>query len=553
VAPDWKDRLKELGKDLFQGEREKKKGSQTPKPATEKHKVEQSADEFFKNIFGKEARIPEFAQPETRPESPVTPTVVVKSAKKAPLPKEMLEDGERVTVGLDFGTSFTKACLRRELGGDDVPIYPVVFQDAASTNGGSPLWPSFVSVEDGKVFFGKATSMQRPGNRTYFHIKVCLACKAEHSSSECVSAEICPFKGEVASASDFMTLYLAWVMREARQRVPKPMRGHRLSFLYNVGVPIKHLDWGKDDRLYKKYRKIAFDAWRLSEGVFQGIELTQVLDWISQLRGLTVPSPEISRVQLAPESSAAIVSYVNSVEAELGLYCIVDIGAWTTDVSFFRLTDVATRETGVQRLAFYAADVWRKATSAIDERLVECLMEMAGIKRIKQFVDGDPVSCLRGLRESERLVGAEISYTTERGTGDAIEIPDYVTNFARGVVCEGVRRDFTSTFRAARQKEPPMNFENFTLFLTGGGSNESWFQEKICQRYSNFHPRVRDDMLAFPTLQADGTSRVSKRLAVAAGLSYPLGMWPDQLRPSQIDNWTRLQAAKIAPADDEPG
>ncbi|MBP9019572.1 MAG: hypothetical protein KBG04_07130 [Bacteroidales bacterium] len=571
---DWKDRLKEIGKELSKSHSEKKKESAASRPVLPERNSIKSVEDIFKDlqpmksthiesqsINSKEDisdKIPFVSHKISSPpssthgfNSPKTPT----KTRSIPLPKQPSDGEERVTVGLDFGTSFTKVCLRRELGGDDVPIYPIVLEFDAYKKLATPLCPSLVAIKDNKIYFGQQAAIRSSeGARCFEHLKVCITCDFNDLSLDCVSSEVCPYRDGTSSPSILTSIYIAWVMKESRRQAQKILKIKQGSFIYNVGVPIKHLDWRKSDLHYKKYRRIFSDAWRISEGVSQGMDYQLALDWLNEVSKEQIYNQENSYVQIAPESSAAIVSYVNSAKSQTGLYSIVDIGAWTTDVSFFRLTDINMQEVGVPRLSFYAAEVLRKATNAIDEKIIHALMEYSGLNSIKKFLQNDLLSFIRSKREAGVLPGATVEFRTRNGTVSSIEIPNCIVDYSRFVITEGVRRGFTETFKEARKKEkPPDIWRNFTLFMTGGGSYEELFIEKICKKYEYFKPKVRSDILNFYTLEDNEDSKISKRLAVAAGLSYPLGMWPEQLHPTQVPDWEGPRMANIPDADDEPG
>lgn len=555
MATDWKERLKELGKEFFPGQGEKKKVYQPTKPILKPENRETSPDEMMKAIFP--TQIMTIKAPSLTPIMEDSADAAPTSTKtgKIPLPREPKLTGERITVGLDWGTSFTKVCIRKELGGDDIPIYPIEFESGSLPQTNSLLCPSFALTKDEKIYFGNMALSLISKGRGYQHLKVCLACKSENSRPSCVSSEICPFEDTVL-VSHLTTAYLAWVMKEARQRAPGTDRKRELSFIYNVGVPVKHLDDGEGSRLLKIYRKIAFNAWRISEGMSQGIRLSTISSWLDQLDDddKEIPAATNSPVLLAPEASAAILSYLNSTDSTPGLYCILDIGAWTADISFFRLTDIAMLETGVQRIAYYAADVWRNATNDIDDKLIRCLMELGGIKSIIAFEGGDPISFVRMMREKGSLCGAAIDFTTESQNHDHISIPSYVVDYAKGVVSEAMRRNFSKTLKRAREVEPSIDkWKNFTMFVTGGGSNEVLFPEKIRERCIALDPDIRNDIISFPTMQRNADATVFSRLAVAAGLSYPLPVWPEQLLWTKITKGTPKKERYIPPVDDEPG
>ena len=68
-------------------------------------------------------------------------------------------------------------------------------------------------------------------------------------------------------------------------------------------------------------------------------------DW--RLLSLDVQPVHAHNIAICPETLAGIMSYVNSREAREGMYALVDVGAWTTDISFVRVSDVAMEEEGV--------------------------------------------------------------------------------------------------------------------------------------------------------------------------------------------------------------
>lgn len=182
-------------------------------------------------------------------------------------------------------------------------------------------------------------------------------------------------------------------------------------------------------------------------------------------------------------------------------------------------------------------------------------MEYGNLKSIKDFSENENILFfIRSKREANALIGTTVEFKTENGNLEQFVIPNCIVDYVKFIHSEGIRRGFTHTFKEARNKERASNiWRNFTLFLTGGGSYETIFGEKILSRYNEFSPRVRSDILTFNTLEGNRNSKYQKRLAVAAGLSYPLGTWPEQLHPSQVPDMDQPRMADIPEADDEPG
>jgi hypothetical protein len=465
----------------------------------------------------------------------------LKRASLPDLPREVSSGKNSITVGLDFGTSMSKVCVRKALGGNDVPIYPIPFSWDKTKS--TYLCPSVLSIHEDKIYFGHEVH----GLKIFPHLKVCIACEVGHvERKDCVVKERCHFTDSSShlKPSDLASLFLGWIMKEARIRLPKELNNSP-HFIYNIGVPLKQLDTGP---LHKCYKKIAYCAWRISEGAHQGLSLEHARHWIKLLQNSTLPEPERSSVQLCPETSAAIVSYVKSPDSLPGLYSIIDIGAWTTDVSFFRLTDIDKESTGVDRLSFYDADILNKASNTIDGKIIHCLMELWGIESIQQFEHPYLLEVMRQHKESDDWT-EKIAYRTKTKNIEEKSIPNLPVNYSKEVIAEAVNRFFTQTLKKAfHEKERVIDrWQNLNLFFIGGGINEKLFGEKIKEKHAKM---IRKKSLSYPNLQ-NTPSSLRYRLAVAAGLSYPIADWPEQILPSEVSDWVTPPPKDIPDRDEQ--
>lgn len=470
-------------------------------------------------------------------------SVPARKAVSLMLPPEIPGGKNRVTIGIDFGTSTTKVCARQELGGDDVPVYRLDISDNSDAFEG--LNPSLMSIDKEALYFGDHAQK----GITIPHIKVCLACaERQFSAKECLWAEACPIStsGSGLTAADLATLYLSWVMNESHKRLPDTLKKAG-GFVFNVGVPLKQLD---DSPLRAVFEQITYFAWRLSEGVTQGLSIAQAKAWLDILKQekANMPPLEDRMIQICPETSAAIVSFVNSNQALPGLYCLCDIGAWTSDISVFRLTDVEKHETGVDRLCFYASGVTRRACEEIDTRIVNCLAELWGLDSIKDFLDGDILSEIRSIREHQKP-SATFSISTESGLQKELSMPTIAPDYARNVVAQAVGRYFLNIIvQAYREKEKiPDNWRDVSLIMTGGGSRDGIFEKIFSDNYGGRFNKIHLNVNAIK----NAPKEKHFRFAVAAGLSYPLPTWPEQLLPSEIEAWLPKAAKRIPDRDEQ--
>lgn len=583
MGDDWKSKLRSIKELLFPKEKDRIKQSYPPnRPITKREVIQTTqskketiksslyvssesklshANKGFTKSFPQELKKSNnklnraslvqkteiLAKIEVKSEQSIPPKIKLKQLDdekinaNMPLPEEVSKGKKRITVGLDFGTSTTKVCVRRELGGDDLPIYPIKFKHI--TDDSPYLCASLVGIDNNKVYFGPGIT----SGDVYPHLKICVACELGYiENKECVSKEKCVFRDPttIFRAADFATMFLAWVMKETRAQLPKEFRDSP-NFTYNVSIPIKQLD---TNPLSKKYRRMVYTAWRISEGLHQGIDLYQVLGWIKALESNELPSPEESYVHLCPETIAAIISYERSSNALPGLYSIVDIGAWTTDISFFRLTDIDADRTGVNTVSFYDADVFHVATNMIDINIIHALMKLCGIKNVMQFMHANFSLFIKQCRENNNWK-EKVSFKTESGKTARKSIPAKLVAESKNAVSEDVLRFFGETFKKAFQKEKVLDrWNNISLFIIGGGSREKIFGEKIIDLHRN---RLKIKSIKFGNLEDKKASSIHYRLAVAAGLSYPVGDWPDQFRPSEVSNWERKKPKYIPDRDEQ--
>ncbi len=571
---DWKEKLMQLKKYLIQQPEKKREDNHiTPAAAVDRKVSSPILDEkLFLEAMKQEGvdPIPEFIamEPEHRAKKrvvlklkdlPAGPEVrrymtgpqrkqewerssPAQKSTSTVLPPEIPMGKNRITIGIDFGTSTTKVCARTELGGNDVPVYRIDISDDATAWEG--FTPSLVSIDKGSLYF--ADHVQQ--GTAIPHLKVCLACeKRQFDRKECLWADACPIStsGSGLAALDLATLYLSWAMNKSRKRLPDALKKAG-GFVFNVGVPLKQLD---DSPLKAVYERISYFAWRLSEGVKQGLSIAQAKVWLDILNQQygTMPPPEDRMIQICPETSAAIVSFVNSSSALPGLYCLCDIGAWTSDISVFRLTDIAKPETGVDRLSFYASGVTRSACEEIDTRIVHCLTELWG-SGIKDFLSTDILSEIRCVREHQEP-SATFSVSTESGLQRERNVPPFVLDYARNVVAEAVGRYFVKITKQAYQEKErvPDRWREVSLVMTGGGSRDIIFEKVFSENCGCHFKKV--------ILNVDVILNAPKeqhfRFAVAAGLSHPLATWPEQLLPSEVSSWQPHAVKQIADRDEQ--
>lgn len=484
------------------------------------------------------------------PPAPPKATMVPPSnpVKEAPLPPVPPWAGlkPKFNIGVDFGTSSTKVCARQHKGvipNDPEPIY-LAHLDGSD----SYLCPSTVFIKNGRMYFGHQAELQETSDAVPLrHLKACLACEVEPTRAttfaECSSTRepgtsrcTGSFRhSHLLSASQLVTLYLGWVMREARGAVSKSL-GLQSStvFTYHVGLPLKHID--ESPAFLSQYEKISYQAWRISEGVIQGLDLNKAVKWLDEVTNEPIPNAEKSPVQLAPEIVASLVPFLNgcvrSVALTPGLYGLVDIGAWTTDVAMFRHSS-----NGV--VSFPVTSVRRTGCNLIDEELRSGLLGLVGGSPDMSLHLFSKIRTERENHSFDRSVFRVARYD--------ITPPPSLQDYSLRIAAGKIWRQFIETVKLAhdnwQERYDEQTFSNFQVFILGGGSNI----ELLAKAPDYFKTKVTSYISALPGIpvnfKAIGKKHTAadlprtdyRRLAIAHGLAFAAGTWPDVTRPSQVE------------------
>lgn len=469
-----------------------------------------------------------------------------------------------LTIGIDFGTSTTKVCVREELDlAQDVEVHPIELE-----GDGNLLCPSLVVIEENQLFFGGAAAdlLASGRGKGFPHLKVCLACQAESG---------CPLSGCLAlqddrgschgrfqcstevTAEELGVCFLAWVMASVPRNLPDVFAGFEtISVTYNIGVPAAHLD--STNPLERLYRRLTQSAERISSRFGQGIELREALTLVRAALEVPVLDESESVVQLCPEAEAAMISYLVSPATPEGPYGIVDIGAWTTDMSVFRLTDLISDAHAGRSVEYYAASSERVALNTVDESVTRTLRE----SEAQDVATDEPpidMETVRFWREASRGPNAQVVFE---------KAPSLVDFFNR--TCESVGEEILAAFRRVlaevKTKAPLTHFveeqraqvgradtyksvpprRKLYMYVVGGGALEPALWEPI----STSALVAAIEPLPPLYLSRKLTGDLEGRFSVALGLAYPRMLWPASFGPSATPPFPRQRVRYRPDLDD---
>ena len=214
-----------------------------------------------------------------------------------------------VSIGLDFGTGYTKACVR--FSGK---TYVVDWSDAVVT-GAFHILPGFVSVfGDGTCALGRATDAVR------------ILKNFKH-----------PLLLETAKPADEQkaSLFLALVLRYIRLWVHKTL-GLQIGrapvyWELTMGAPARQ---AQDERILEVIRRVGTVAWIAS--VADG-PIAEAAVATQSARHAPAGLKQTVFIDVAPEFVAQIACYTQSPQKQPGLHLLVDVGAGTLDAVTFNV------------------------------------------------------------------------------------------------------------------------------------------------------------------------------------------------------------------------
>jgi len=439
----------------------------------------------------------------------------------------------RIQVGLDFGTSSTKATFR-QLGLASQKVQPLLFHK------GSALYPEFclpsLGAFDtrGRLLLGTDAAeylstrawgegltrfkMLVAGQEDSRYLdKDCLARYQAHLQTTLGNHELCP-------PAALAAVYLAHVMRLVRRRIQKKVRAESLDLSFNTCVPI---DQREHSKVLAAFQRIVATAEWLDRS--RPPEEPGQRAWVD-LAMQTLPA--IAYDETNPEAVASVASYLVSLQKRSGLHALVDIGAGTTDLSIFNLS--ISRTFGTTSF-WYAARSIPLGTGQIEERVARELEDDS-----KGRADPDEVGAL--LRSTNATTKY---YKAIKGEVDTI--------WSRS------KKGWGEAFGHLRT-ESEWRGEKVQVFLAGGGSllpqTVPRFREcPFMERWGPYPCEVLPEPDDYDNLK--GAAPFS-RLSVAFGLSTPvpeLGAYvlpadsPDHTppRPKQSERYTSSGDDELIP------
>ena len=132
-------------------------------------------------------------------------------------------------------------------------------------------------------------------------------------------------------ATALACLFLAHVFRQVEDHLKQAFPNDEVILIWNVGCPMDHLDVVESKSSWEKMAGVAMEL----RGRVSNPAKIELLNEVRELMGAFVQSADRS-LFIQPEGMAAVKAFLESPRGpEEKTYAIVDVGAGTTEVSFF--------------------------------------------------------------------------------------------------------------------------------------------------------------------------------------------------------------------------
>jgi hypothetical protein len=378
-----------------------------------------------------------------------------------------------VVIGLDFGTSYTKAAISLK---DQIFV---IRWEGVSKFPEQYLLPSEFTVLDDEVcHIGQAPEVSFEQVRQ----------RLKHPFIDAAVST-----ASVAAAAVFVALVLryirAWVFRYHREKIGTS----QIRWLLNIGAPSNGLE---NHRLEVAYKKLGSVAWEMS---LHEMEIcpksaqNKIIAWSPE----TLPR-DLTALHVLPEFVAQIAGYVQSSQRRPGLHGLVDIGGGTLDV----VTFIVHEREGEDVFPFLVPEVKALGTQMLYwNRLVDAPV-------CDESVLPDELAPVLDAADYARVCGFPAVHVQNRD--------EMLWNAVRGVVYSV----FLKTKRKRYRLSPAWS-NGLPTFLTGGGGPVDGYRQSVRSGAIHCSPNINLMQLPLHPRLAEFSGGIDEyqRLSVACGLA----------------------------------
>jgi hypothetical protein len=410
-----------------------------------------------------------------------------------------------IHIGIDFGTSYTKACFYI-LDRDERTI--VVWKPQWQSNGGS-LLPSLLWLDnsDNISMNPPTTGMDR--EIRYFKMAVAdqFIGNVVHPSQK---TRVSPYR---LYSAFFMARVLAGIEEYAKTKYAVFLRNKMVQLSGSMGIPISYFD----STLNEVYSELLSAARYMQELISDSEPIAR----IDELYTASLKSTRDKRFSTVPELYAEASGFFSDYHTPAGTYALFDIGGGTVDGA----SVVFSRMDGQAQVKFLTAEVDPLGVEIVASHLLK-----AGIESTPDAAR----SRLLKPHDQYYPVTAHLKKSMQNHTARVI-VP--------------VKKKIPGVWN--KVKELP-------VVVCGGGQSSGWHRTGILSTYTDLqHERCNIPRYAFQEIQpysgafSDTPPEQLHRYLIAIGLSIPQGYGPEILGfPSKYPETVSTDRAERQDLDD---
>lgn len=407
-----------------------------------------------------------------------------------------------VFIGIDFGTSYTKAAV-----GLMDAIFPVRWDGVHCAEDALTLPTEYSIMDEGN----RAVLGQHPGatrEAVLVNLKHPFLMPAVSRRATC-------------EAAVFLALVIRYVRAWTYREHGDLLRHRKVNWMVNLGMPSNGLE---DAQQKIAYLRLVHLAWHLSlqEQIPGRLESDSALvcDWMTNR-----PESLADEPGLIPEFLAQVAGYVQSSQRADGLHCLVDVGGGSLDVVTFSVI----RREGEDKFAIWAPEVKPLGVHMLlQNRLVG-----AEIQDADSF---DPIACALGADAFARQTTLKYEGVLVR---DGL-FEQEVEKIVRAVVAKT---------KTKRYKLSPAWANGLRVFMSGGGGSLSEYRGPVDRGVGRVAQRV--NMLDIPRHNKVAEhlfpSGSYHRISVACGLAQDPFNFGTLTLAKDIEDDTALGSIHVRP------
>jgi len=383
-----------------------------------------------------------------------------------------------IVIGLDFGTSYTKAAV-----GFMDKIFPVTWEGVSKCMPNYLLPSEYTTMDGGHLYIGQyvyASTAEIRGD-----LKLPFINPAVSTVS-------------IADASVFLALILRYIRAWVYQHHAAKIGQARIRWQLNIGAPSNGLEI---ERFANAYRTLAATAWIQS----RSDDPNRVAECRTGVWKEGQHLEDLADLQIRPEFVAQMAGYMQSPQRRRGLHALIDVGGGTLDIVTFIVHKVEDEDT----FPFLVPEVHALGTHGlIQNRLVGASTSSNSVSIDELQPVPSPQVFAKGLGVDQQTVIARDRLFSDE-------------------VCRVIGRVFEVT-RNRRYRLADAWTEGVRTFFTGGGSNvDLYLQSTMAARIPSAKGLLLTPLPPHPKLDGfSGNDSEYQRISVACGLaqdSFTLG------------------------------